>query len=94
MEYNLEELEEMERLMDMMKGLAKEKKFIQSASFWWDRFEKYLRDQGGHLTTLRISPSYKIVTEEVKIDLFTCGTQVYMWLFFNASDFMVVFLNQ
>ena len=56
-EYNLEELEEMERLMDMLKGLAKEKKFIQSASFWWDRFEKYLRDQGGHLTTLRISSS-------------------------------------
>ena len=56
-EYNLEELEEMERLMDMLKGLAKEKKFIQSAWFWWDNFQKYLRDQGGHSTALTISSS-------------------------------------
>ena len=49
-EYNLAELQEMERLMNMLKRLAKEKKFMQSTWFWWDNFKKYLKDQGGNST--------------------------------------------
>ena len=52
-EYNMAELEEMERLMDMLKGLAKEKKFMTHAWFWWDNFKKYLKNQGSNSTALR-----------------------------------------
>ena len=46
-EYNLEELEEMERLMKMLKRFAKEGKFMEHAAFWWDKFKQYMKDQAG-----------------------------------------------
>ena len=53
-EYNLAELQEMERLMNMLKRLAKEKKFMASTKFWWDNFkDNYLKTQGGNSTALR-----------------------------------------
>ena len=52
-EYNLAELEEMERLMEMLKQLGREKKFMSSAHFWWDNFKRYLKNQGCNLTVLK-----------------------------------------
>ena len=34
-------------MIDMLKRLAKEKEILRSASFWWDTFKRFMKEQAG-----------------------------------------------